>query len=170
MCNRLEYSKPREVPVFNFLHTLIISSLASTRLLLWILTNFKKCCRPTCLIDKYIIGYRTHFHGALFICSYWSKEKVFVTSAECHLQFQWIITRPWLLQCRRTNTKLPGQARLRSGCWSAYYSAMERLGRPAWLSATQQMAIQRNTSPLRLMTFQVSQFKLLFFGTILGQK
>ena len=86
---------------------------------------------------------------------------------ECHLQSPWITDGPWPLRCPHTIPNPPGQARRRSGCWSASCSETERWARPAWWSATQRTATQPNMFPLRSTTSQVSRGQILILYLLL---
>lgn len=67
----------------------------------------------------------------------------------------WITVPWWRLRCLHTNPHPPGLRTARGGCWSACFSGTELWGKPAWLSATQPMDIQLNTSRQRLTISQV---------------
>lgn len=68
----------------------------------------------------------------------------------------WITVTWWRLRCRHTNPDPPGLQTARGACWSACFSGTELWEKPASLSATQPMDIQRNTSRQRSTTSQVS--------------
>lgn len=67
----------------------------------------------------------------------------------------WITVPWWRLRCLHTNPPLPGLRTARGGWSSACFSGTELWGKPAWLSATQPMDIQLNTSRQRLTISQV---------------
>lgn len=106
-------------------------------------------------------------HGGSFLQLPVEESAVKCWPIECHLQSPWITDGPWPLRCPHTIPNPPGQARLRSGCWSASCSETERWARPAWWSATQRTATQLNMFPLRSTTSQVSRGQILILHSLI---